>query len=162
MANSSLLAIDPGLSLGWAYWSAGKKYPSKCGIIKPHKRFKDFFLETHSTIHQLGNNIVSKLKPKIIACEWPAFFDSAGGRAAAGSGSVVKLAFGCGQIALMADAFGCEFLPVAVNKWKGQLPKNIVIKRINKILPASRLEYLEPESHMYDAIGIGLHVRGLF
>lgn len=157
----SLLAVDPGIALGWAYWPKNRKYPTRCGIIKPHNRSKDFFLDTHSTIHQLSN-VILELKPGIIACEWPAHFSSAGGEVAAGSGSIVKLAFNVGQIALAADACECEFFPIAVNKWKGNLKKRIVEKRIRKILPESRLEYLEPESHTWDAIGIGLYVRGLF
>jgi len=161
MLTKSLLAIDPGIVLGYAYWPKNRKYPTRCGIVKPHKRSKDFFRDTHSTIHQLGD-IISKLKPDAIACEWPAHFSSAGGEVAAGSGSIVKLAFNVGQIALAADAYKCEFLPVGVNAWKGNLPKKIVKKRIQKILLKSRLEYLKPESHAYDAIGIGLYVRGIF
>lgn len=147
--------------MGYAFFPAGKKYPVDCGIIKPHKSTKDFFLDTHSTIHQLGK-VISELKPKVTLVEWPTFFDSAGGRAAAGSGSIVKLAFGIGQIALMVDAYGGRFVPVNVNKWKGQMPKNLVIKRIKKRLTSSRLEYLLPESHAWDSIGIGLYYRGLF
>lgn len=160
--NQSLIAIDPGIVLGFAFWPEKKKYPTQCGIIKPqHGKSKNFFMNIHSTIHQLGK-IVLTLKPEFVVCEWPQSFTSVGGRAAAGAGSIIKLAFGIGQIAMVTDACEAAFIPVPVAQWKGQLSKAIVIKRIKKKLPASRIEYLEPESHAWDAIGIGLFCKGLF
>jgi len=169
-----MLAIDPGVHMGWAFWPEGKRYPTKCGVIKPQvnllkmkllltsdKKDVDFFKKMHSTIHQLGN-LVMKLEPKVVVCEWPQSFTSAGGRAATGAGSIIKLAFGVGQVALMADACRAIFIPVKVAQWKGNLSKQIVIKRIKKRLTVARLEYLEPESHAFDAIGIGLFHKGLF
>lgn len=169
----TLLAIDPGVSLGWAFWPKGRKYPTQCGVIKPQVNLLkmkllltsdkdvDFFKKMHSTIHQLGN-LVMRLEPKCVACEWPQSFTSVGGRAASGTGSIIKLAFGVGQIALMADACRAKFIPVSVPQWKGNLSKQIVIKRIEKRLTPARLEYLEPDSHAFDAIGIGLFYKGLF
>lgn len=159
--SQSLVAIDPGVNCGWAFWPENKKYPVECGVIKPHKKFEDFFLSMHSTIHQLGA-IILRLKPKYMACEWPQSFTSVGGRAATGAGSIIKLAFGIGQLAMVADACAAKFIPVPVAQWKGQLSKGIVIKRIKKKLTVARLEYLQPESHIWDAIGIGLFCKGLF
>lgn len=177
-----MLAIDPGVHMGWAFWPESRKYPIECGIIKPHVNLLkmkllltsdkkllttsdgkevDFFKKMHSTIHQLGN-LVMRLEPGCVVCEWPQSFSSVGGRAASGAGSIIKLAFGIGQIALMADACRAKFIPVPVAQWKGQLSKNIVIKRIKKRLPETRIEYLEPSSHSWDAIGIGLYCKGLF
>lgn len=171
--ESTLLAIDPGVHMGFAFWPKGRKYPTQCGVIKPQVNLLkmklllvsgkdvDFFKKMHSTIHQLGS-LVMKLKPECIVCEWPQSFSSVGGRAASGTGSIIKLAFGIGQVALIADVCRAKFIPVPVAQWKGQLSKKIVIKRIKKKLPASRLEYLEPDSHAWDAIGIGMFCKGLF
>jgi len=168
-----MLAIDPGVSLGFAFWPKGKKYPTQCGVVKPHTNLLkmknmltsdkeiDFFIKMHSTIHQLGG-IVLRLKPEYVVCEWPQSFTSVGGRAATGAGSIIKLAFGIGQVALMAAACTAKFIPVPVAQWKGNLSKQIVIKRIKKRLTPARLEYLQPESHAWDAIGIGLFCKGLF
>jgi len=60
------------------------------------------------------------------------------------------------------DERGISFLPIPVNQWKGQLPKKIVIKRIQKIIPRRNLETLQPKDDCWDAIGLGLHVRGVF
>jgi len=167
------MAIDPGVDLGWAFWPAGRKFPTDCGIIIPHVGLLElknkfaynkeitFFQKIHSTIHQLSLKIV-ELEPEIIACEWPQSFGSVGGRAASGSGSIIKLAYGVGQIALMADACRIKFAPIPVMQWKGNLSKINVMKRIIKRLPSSRIDYLEPGSHSWDAIGIGLFCKGLF
>lgn len=171
--NQSLLAVDPGVNCGWAFWPEEKKYPVQCGVIKPHTNFQkmknllasdgeiDFFKKMHSTIHQLSK-IVLELKPKYVVCEWPQSFTSVGGRAASGAGSIIKLAFGIGQVALLADACGAKFIPVPVAQWKGQLSKRIVIKRIKKTLTLARLDYLEPDSHAWDALGIGLFCKEMF
>jgi len=171
--SQSLVSIDPGVHMGWAFWPEGKKYPTQCGVIEPHTNLQkmkklltsdkeiDFFDKMHSTIHQLGG-IVLRLKPKCVVCEWPQSFTSVGGRAATGAGSIIKLAFGIGQVALMADACKAKFIPVPVAQWKGNLSKHIVIKRIKKRLTPARLEYLQPESHAWDSIGIGLYCKGLF
>lgn len=159
--SQSLVAIDPGVYAGWAFWPVNRKYPVRCGVVKPHKKFKDFFLNMHSTVHQLGE-IILRLKPKYVVCEWPQSFTSVGGRAATGAGSIIKLAFGIGQLAMVADACAAKFIPVPVAQWKGQLSKRIVIKRIKKRLTPARIEYLEPESHAWDALGIGLFCKGLF
>lgn len=161
--SQPMLAVDPGVNCGWAFWPEGVKYPIRCGVIEPHTNKEvDFFAKIHSTTHQLAG-IILRLKPKCVVCEWPQSFTSVGGRAAAGAGSIIKLAFGIGQLALAADACGgAKFIPVPVAQWKGNLPKRIVIKRIKKRLTPARLEYLEPESHSWDAIGIGLFCKGLF
>ena len=159
--KESLIAIDPGVELGWAFWPEGKLHPSACGLVKPKRKQKDFFSSMQSTVDQL-DDLLDGYEPAVLAIEWPAYFDSVGGRAAAGSGSIVKLAFGIGQIAQLAAAREIILDAVEVMKWKGQLPKEVVIKRINKIIPAYQMDFLTPTSHAYDAIGIGLYCRGLF
>jgi len=161
MLMNSILAIDPGLQMGYAYFPEGKKYPTRAGLIKPEARGEDFFVQLHSTIAQFAS-LLMKFSPRDTAVEWPSYFGSLGGRAAAGSGSLVKLAFGIGKLAQISEAYGSNFVPVPVNKWKGQLSKKIVEKRIRKILPAARLKKLKPEKDVWDAIGIGLFMRGLF
>ncbi len=161
MIKSSMLCIDPGVIMGWAYFPDGKKYPKTCGVIKPKVRGDNFYLRVHSIIAQLANVIVD-CSPTLIAIEWPSYFGSVGGIATAGHGDLVKLAFTVGKMAQIGEAYGAAFIPVPVVNWKGQLKKNVVIKRIKKTIPKAFLEKLDPDSHSWDAIGIGLFVRGLF
>lgn len=158
---NNLLAIDPGLHLGYAFFPEGKQFPTKVGLVNPKIKGKDFFVNFRSTVAQYGKLLV-KFPPGDIAIEWPLFYNSAGGAAAAGSGSVVKLAFEIGKLVQVAEAYGWHFIPVPVNEWKGQLPKKIVIKRIQKKLSVPRLRQLNPQKDAWDAIGIGLFMRGLF
>ena len=156
-----LLAVDPGLKLGWAFFPENRYYPTKVGLIKPQLNSKaDFFMRLHSTTSQFSA-VVKKLAPQEVAIEWPGYFDSLVGGAAAKQGSLVKLAFGVGQLALIAHAFGAEFVPVRVTEWKGQIPKKVVNKIITKKLSAPRLRALKPEDDSWDAVGIGLYLRGV-
>lgn len=95
--------------------------------------------------------------------EWPSFFASAVGHAAAARGDLVKLTFGagfvCGQL---RREFGCLIEPIPVNDWKGQLPKSVVIGRIRKILGKDACRKLGIKSHAWDAVGIGLYAKGHF
>ena len=161
MTTRSLLAIDPGLHLGWAYFPAGKTFPSKAGLIKPRTKGKSFFVRLHTTVTQYAV-LLKRFSPDDVAIEWPTIHGTAKGHAAAGSGSVIKLAFTVGKLAQVAEAYGSNFIPVEIIKWKGQLKKPIVIKRLKQILPAKLLRRLLPEDDTWDAIGIGLYMRGLF
>lgn len=159
--QNSLLAIDPGLILGYAYFPEGKMYPTHVGIIKSKIKEKDFVMQAHNVATQYTHLLVT-YAPRTVAIEWPAVYGSLSGRAAAGSGSVVKLAFTVGKLAQIVEDYGAFFVPIEVNKWKGQLSKKIVIKRIKRIISSSRLKKLAPEKDAWDAIGIGLFMRGLF
>ena len=161
MMLNSLLSIDPGLHLGYAYFPKKKLYPTHAGLIVPETKGKDFFVNLHTTITQYAS-ILRKFSPQVVTIEWPTVYSSVVGRAAAGSGSIVKLAFTIGKLAQVAEAYGSMFIPVPVVQWKGQLPKNTVIKRIQRILSVPRLKKLNPKKDCWDAIGIGLYVRGIF
>jgi len=84
--------------------------------------------------------------------EYPAFFQAHGACGVANSGALVKLAWFVGLV--------CGTLPfapklVTVGNWKGQLPKKVVQQRILRILPK-----VKATSHDWDAIGIGLFIKG--
>ena len=98
---NSMLSVDPGLHLGWAYFPAGKKFPTHTGLIVPEMKGDNFFVQLHSTVIQYAQ-LLTKFSPGDVAIEWPAVYSSLGGRAAAGSGSIVKLAFEVGKLAQVA------------------------------------------------------------
>jgi hypothetical protein len=88
--------------------------------------------------------------------EMPAFFESSEGAMVARKGDLVKLTWFVGLLCGMFYPIPTEL--IEVNKWKGQLPKEVVERRIKKIDPA----YHNLKSHSYDAVGIGLYVKGEF
>jgi hypothetical protein len=90
--------------------------------------------------------------------EQPEFFDTAGGHMAAKTGDLIKLTFFFGACAYAVEQLGIPMTFYPVHEWKGQLPKNIVTRRIIGRIPT--VNRLKPQSHSWDAIGIGLHAKG--
>lgn len=156
-----LLAVDPGVELGYAFFPAGKNYPYACGVIKPVVKGADFFVRLHNAVNQFAA-VVKEYGPSVVAIEWPSYFGSVAGIASAGHGDLVKLAFTVGKLAMVSEVYGAAFIPVKIAAWKGQLKKPVVINRIRRIIPSNVLRSLKPKSHSWDAIGIGLFMRGLF
>ena len=142
------LTIDPGLSgTGWAYWDRNWKL-IRHGVIKPPA--KHTWEQKMQFIIQILESHVYELGLNQAYVEFPSFFQSTGGQVTARSGALVKLSSLVGAIMFTFSA-----KPVRVNEWKGQLPKEIIIKRIKRILPN-----VKAKSHDWDAIGIGLYLRG--
>ena len=77
------------------------------------------------------------------------------------TGDLQRLTFLCGAIA--GRMYPRKFLPITTSGWKGQLPKDIAAKRVEKILGAGRCRKLglpeikrRADTHAWDAVGIGL------
>ena len=94
-------------------------------------------------------------------CEFPHYMTSAKGIAATNKGLINKLSYLCGIFACIALERGILQDAILVRDWKGQLPKEAVIKRIKRIAP-NTVRIIHPTSHDWDAIGIGLYAQGLF
>lgn len=149
------LSIDPSIrSCGWAVWKNGRfKY---AGLIRP-KVQEDW----QAMGHQVGaeiHGIVRDHKVDEVYCEFPAFFGGSKGAVTASSGALVKLAWLVGFLDGMITPEFRKFVLVPVNTWKGQLPKEVIIERIKKILPRGIWKNFKAD--MWDAAGIGLYVHG--
>lgn len=164
-----LLAIDPAIgSLGWAYW-AGRRLDTDCApLLTGLVRCKDqgewwqrAHYQTEKLIGELQLAGIDLHNVKHVICEMPIFFSGTGGGVAAvETGSLQKL---CVHIGTLAQAFqqrGIEFELVTVREWKGQLPKEVVIQRLKKMIP--RPYWRQYEADIWDAIGIGLWKKGVF
>lgn len=161
---SRLLAIDPGInSTGWAFWEKPTRslFPDEYGLVQAPLggTWHDRALSNAKVIAE--NLRFGWLGPHLeVFCEFPAFFASSGGVASAATGSVHKLAFQVGVYAQVFASRGSSFTPVGVNEWKGQLPKDVVCRRVEKILgPRAGREF---RADTWDAVGIGLWVKGVF
>lgn len=96
-----------------------------------------------------------------VACEYPEFFANQRGFHTAAGGDLVAMSYCVGRVAGFSQhCLGSKFTPVPVTKWKGQLPKHVVAKRIRERLDVSKLT--TKMSHDWDACGIGLFVKGQF
>lgn len=144
------ITIDPGSTgSGYAVWDSRWKL-LRNGIILPDKdaEWEEGAYQVVAKIAEVsGRNCCSEGY-----IEYPAFYQAHGACGVANSGALVKLAWFVGLV--------CGSLPfpphlVTVGSWKGQLPKKVVEKRIKRILPG-----VKATSHDWDAIGIGLFIKG--
>src|SRR6185295_3103509 len=136
----ALLAIDPGLnSMGYAYWQPDRhpgSTPSHVGLIKaPRRDLVPRALFCAVTLDRKFN--MCRGAGHEIECEMPAYHGSMVGWAA---GDVQKLVFLVGVLAGHFDM--AKFTPVPPAGWKGQLPKEVVIRRLqNRFGPGATPEW---------------------
>jgi hypothetical protein len=176
MTNRPLLAIDPGLnSLGWAYWyplSRKGMIPDATGLLHAPRRLslterarylaialeKEAMHPTMCGVHHsrlcgcFGRFIIADFD---IVSEYPAYHGRVKGW---DSGDLQKLVFLVGVIA--GYFHKAMFTPVTPADWKGQLPKDVVIRRLEKKLGKEYTKNYEKD--IWDAVGIGLWKLGKF
>ena len=150
------LSIDPGLSgTGWAIWNLNWHLLDSGNVYTNANKLEEKISDIGNRILVYSNIRYTEIKHVWI--EYPAVFGGVAGDMVARKGDVVKLTFLAGYIVGHLEA---EFTIVPVHRWKGQLPKPIVIKRIKKILPF--IDFEKIKSHSWDAIGLGLWAKGRF
>jgi len=162
---SLLITIDPGIdALGWALWDDYNssfffelKAPIDSGVCRTDKKL-GWFTKTDCMVYELEEVIAKYCHQDChhIVCEMPKYMESKTGRVAARSDALVKLVLMVGRIWGLSNEYAMQFIPVAVGQWNGQLPKKIMEARVTKRLG---IKYRE---HEYDAVGIGLHLKGFF
>ena len=157
-----LLSIDPGLGgTGYVFWFAGR--PLKAGNIypaKPAQRKDD--LESGEELLNRANEIYNRLMdivgvqlhPLTVVIEFPEYQEGLRGRTARSTGSIDKLAF---LIGVLAGSFGNDYRVIMprVRDWKGQLPKEVVTRRMLKHYGLDLCVKLNVRAHAWDALGIG-------
>lgn len=164
MRKKIRISIDPGLSgAGIAIWSSKNWNTPKgllsCYLLKATSRKK-------ITWEMQGQKMALELQALIkgfdvekIYCEFPILYaNNAKGLAAAANGSVMKLSYVVGCFATTVELG--KFEAILVRDWKGQLSKEIIIRRIKRKLGESFCKSLSITSHCWDAVGIGLYAKG--
>ena len=103
------------------------------------------------------NGLVGGIKPNLVVIEYPELWTgSAKSIASASTGKLFKLTYLVGGYGEVVRRLPCTRLPILVTptEWKGQLPKEVVINRINQ-----KIKNLEKiRDHEGDALGMGLHL----
>lgn len=159
-----VMVIDPGVGgTGIATWEHDKWKDSEChNPLYAHCSYGDSpsWLSKAASIATHVRNIVANEDIVSIHCEFPQFFDSSGGHMVAARGDLQKLTFIVGVFSEIAWSHRIPFYPHEVGEWKGQMSKKAVIQSIKRRLPL--IDDINPESHAWDAIGIGLHAQGKF
>lgn len=97
---------------------------------------------------------VTMTKHLTVIIELPTNFHTPGGQAASLSGALLKLGFTAGAIAGACQTCVDRVHMIPVNMWKGQLPKQLTTKRVNKKYKLS-LNWMNKENNEADAIALG-------
>jgi len=152
------LAIDPGLNFGWAYWGEDMLVPSRVGLERTKGKGDNWEERSLMAANKLHNLLIDSWLDEDtldrVVCEWPDFVG------VTSKGGVGKLHCLIGMFARTVDARGIPFQRIPVREWKGQLPKEVVNKRIEQRLGKPFCKQLKAD--MWDAVGIGLHYLGEF
>lgn len=154
-------SVDPGLGgTGWAEWR-GKKAPTRVGVIAANRRHED---ELAARCEDIAYALSEEIKwggglytQVHVILELPQHMTSLKGIAAQ-AGAVYKLAFLVGYLA--KAVYPCTVHVVTPGEWKGQLPKDVVQRRITKHLGEETCRALNIRTHAWDAVGIGLWTSG--
>jgi hypothetical protein len=139
-------------------WCDGTGLFDDCGVFT----FKKADLPWEQRADMYASSVASLTRlyqTELVVCEYPAYFDTVAGNMVAKKGDLLKLTYLVGLIA--GRVHPVPFRLVPVNAWKGQLPKEVVIGRLEKLYADTQCAG-KLNSHSYDACGIGLHVKGLF
>ncbi len=154
---SMFMTIDPGINIGAAIFKYGKFEPLLTkSIIGDQKKwevtsqlvlhqYKIFLQPLKSNFPELGT----------IYIEQPQYMDSFIGRTAATSGSLFKLCCIYGAMFYISRELGFSIIPLEITKWKGQMTKEMVANRVFRKLGKHY------ENHICDAVGMGLHLKGI-
>lgn len=151
--------IDPSVqSMGVAVWTTKrwrlKKSPSFTRLIR--SAGENWIMKSFNQIRQLETELLLS-SPDIVYIEMPQFFETGRGMTAQRSGSIQKLA---AFVGMLINHFGEKKIRlITPSTWKGQLPKDVVIKRIKKRW--SNGGYPTFKADVWDAVGMGMWKMGL-
>lgn len=157
MTYRRLYSIDPGLDgTGWAEWTQ-KKYPDRVGVISKPRPDLDLAERCHIISSELRHVIRERggcTRQVRVVLEMPINMSGSAAGVAAQAGSIYKLTFLVGYIA--GSLYPCVVETVSPMEWKGQLPKDVVARRIQNTLGEDVCVELGIKTHAWDAVGIGL------
>lgn len=184
--REAMLSVDPGVNaLGLALWRWSAKRRKKLeppvrawvdqlpsSVLKNEPDWHVKMTRMLDIVHQsiIKNCLQDRLRITALFIEWPEIRSGSVGHAAAVRGDVSALAYCCGAMCEMAvERAMCEMLMepfrvrsklLAVSEWKGQLPKEVVNKRITRAIGGKDRSGNRFSTHAWDAVGIGLIGKG--
>jgi hypothetical protein len=103
------------------------------------------------------DEILEEYYPDVCFIEGVQLWGSVKSQTSAKRGDTFLLSYLIGGYCHLCTTRGVEFHIINPSTWKGQLPKEVVHKRIHKLLPELKYDLSE---HTMDAVGLGLYVNG--
>lgn len=151
------MSVDPGVSgTGVAIWK-GRELKDSFSIIPRGKSWKD---KLEDLVFRIGDELdLPSFLALVYEMPFIDFTSSERSMISASKQDVVKLCLGAGMIAgaFLSWAPNAHLYPIPVQEWKGQVPKSVHQKRLQKRF---RLLGLKPQTnttHEADAIGLGIY-----
>ena len=153
-----VMSIDPGDHIGFAYWK-GDLYPIVGQIELPYGKAKLDTMETQlAFLWSQFSSLLTKYKPTIVYIEGVEFWmGSLKSVTAAKRNNLSKLSYVVGGYSNEAMRRGIEVRILPASQWKGQMSKEIVMRKINRINGQ-----VYQTDHISDAVGIGMSRMGYF
>jgi len=132
-----LVSIDPGATSGVAEFVEGVLVANEA--IK-HDKLQDY---------------LKKVSAKEVVVEYPVWYPE--GRSKSSSpNDLIRLSFRAGLAASVVVFNGASLIEVKPAEWKGQIPDDILYRRIDKKLSEEELKIRKSNHNARDAVGIGL------
>lgn len=156
-----LLAIDPGLTgTGAAVWTRSGPVPDEVFVVKSDLGKKADWIDRCANIAGHLMNIIHTHEIESVVCEMMEMHSSARAQMMWRAGDFQRTLVLIGTIHGMAiENQVKEFAVVPPSVWKGQLPKEVMERRIRRIVGDRQCERLGIQTHAWDAVGIGLWER---
>lgn len=148
-----ILAIDPSYEsggLGYAFFNEHTNGLESFGVTHPPKReqFEDNVWESVRTLKEL----IQGTNAHTIVIEMAESWGSYKSQMISRTGVLHKLFFFIGALYAWGKLDGRKVILIPPRKWKGQLPKAVTKKRVEKYYAI-----VCKTQHEADAIGLGLH-----
>lgn len=161
--SKPFMAIDPSINtMGVAFYD--KKELIAAELWKPEKEFKqsEHYIKTGDMVSRLMERAILEHVQHVIL-EVPEYW-GADGFVARESGSIAKMMFLCGGLYCRLIDLGIEMRLVSPRQWKGQLPKNVVRNRLERVFVPNyytKTEWKDLDHNVMDAVAIGhFHITG--
>lgn len=165
--GTKLLSIDPGLNgTGCVLWLNGQ--PIAARVFHPLASQIKLDLSESDELVKRARNLANEIRfwaqrviqyplPRLtVVIEFPEHHESLKGRTARVTGSIDRLTFLIGVMAGVWTSWAqWDIRMPRVRDWKGQLPKDVVTKRMIKRYGVPLVVKLNVRSHAWDALGIG-------
>jgi hypothetical protein len=156
----NLMAIDPGLQgTGFAIWERDHpRVPQLTGVVRGDGGKN--WMRRVDRIAQEVADLADNYGVRLIVCEMMEMQQSARAKMA-WSGDLQRTLVLIGTIHGLTKSFCPTFTLTPPSEWKGQLPKSVTIRRVQKCVGRDNCERLGIKTHAWDAVGIGLWYQGL-
>ena len=153
--TNDFMAIDPGVGgTGIAVFGPTQIKPSNTYVLD--SGFDNYYSRVDDICNAFNELIVQYKHIETVIIEKPQFYDTGKGRVTARSEALYKLCFIYGRLYQLAEQTIHNTYALPIPMWKGQMPKTMVNKRIAKITGRNW-----SPSHIADAVGMGLFLKGL-